>query len=125
MKLPFSVGGPITAIKDRKFAVSADGSSIKGEFADNCTVSLDVSDYSLARAGDSVDAMGWKYTNQQNQMFATRLTIVSEQPLISPDDMKKRRAQERQSDKKTKQSDATSGKGSAEARKTEQEASDK
>lgn len=77
---PYVVTGTLRSIKDGKFYVAA-GATVKGELSDNCQVSIDITDISLAREGDSVEVDGWRYPNQSAQIYASRLMIVSDKPL--------------------------------------------
>lgn len=103
---PYLVAGTLRGIKDRKFYVAAGGATIKGEIAENCSVSLDVSDYSLARDGDPIMLQGWHFPGQPNQIYATELTITAEKPLIAPEDAKKRRAPAKGGEKDSPESKA-------------------
>jgi hypothetical protein len=94
---PFLVTGTLRSIKDGKMYVAA-GPTVKAELSDNCQVSLDISDFSLAREGDNVEIEGWRYVNQSNQIYARRLTITADKPLGI--DEKKRRPIAKSDEKK-------------------------
>lgn len=84
----YLVTGTLRSIKDRKMYIAA-GATIKAEVADNSRVNFDITDFSLAREGDSVEIQGWRYPNQANQLYASRLTIIADK-LLDPDEKKRR-----------------------------------
>lgn len=119
---PYVVTGALRSIKDGKMYVAA-GATVKAELADSCQISIDVSDISLAREGDSVEVTeGWRYANQATQIYASRLTIVSEKPLgveekrrrtlVKPED--KDPAEKEAAEKKESSKDGAKEEGKAE-----------
>jgi hypothetical protein len=78
---PYLVTGTLRSINNGKMYVAA-GTTVKAELSSNCQVSVDISDISLAREGDSVEVrQGWRFANQSNQLYARSLTITAEKPL--------------------------------------------
>jgi hypothetical protein len=96
----YQVTGTLRSIKDGKIYVAA-GTTVKAELTNNCQVSIDVADVSLAREGDTVEIGGWRYANQANQLYARNLTITADKPLGS--DEKKRRTPAKGDEKKTEE----------------------
>lgn len=96
----YLVTGSVRSIKDGKMYVAALGAVVKAELADNCQVSLEVSDIRLAREGDNVEAEGWRYPNQATQMYARRVIITADKPL-GADDKKRRPTSTKEDDKKS------------------------
>jgi hypothetical protein len=84
----YLVTGTLRSINNGKMYIAA-GATIKAEVADNCRVNFDIADFSLARAGDSVEIHGWRYPNQANQLYASRLTIIADK-VLDPEEKKRR-----------------------------------
>ena len=97
----YQVTGTVRSIKDGKMYVAA-GAVVKAELAENCQVSLEVSDIRLAREGDNVEADGWRYPNQATQMYANRVNITAEKPL-GVDEKKRRPTTTKEDDKKSEE----------------------
>jgi hypothetical protein len=87
----FQISGTLRSIKDRKVQVAAGGVVVRGELAENCGVSIDISDYSFAREGDPISLQGWHLAGKPDQIHATNLVITAEKPLLPSDETKKRR----------------------------------
>jgi hypothetical protein len=86
----YQVSGMLKGIKDRKLQVAASGGIVRGELAENCGVSIDISDYSLAREGDPITLQGWHIAGKPDQIHATNLVITAEKPLLPSEGTKKR-----------------------------------
>lgn len=86
----YLVTGTLRSVSNGKMYIAA-GATIKAEVADNCQVNFDITDFSLARQGDSVEVQGWRYPNQANQLYASRLTIIADK-LLDPEEKKRRPA---------------------------------
>lgn len=117
---PVNVSGTIRSLKDRKFYVSTGSATIHGEFAEDCTVTVDLADYSLSRPGDAIEFDGWQYPGQSGRVFATRLTISAEEPLLSVEELRRKRAGTRgteKSDKKAGEQNSRTGNESGKEKK--------
>ncbi len=83
--MSFTVAGKLRALKDDKILVAAGPSAVQSQLDENATISVDVSDYSLAREGDSVRFQGWYYLGFPDRVVATQLTISSKEKLGTED----------------------------------------
>jgi hypothetical protein len=102
----FQVSGRLQSIKDRKVQVAAGGVNVRGELAENCGVSIDISDYSFAREGDPVSLHGWHLAGKPDHIHATNLVITAEKPLLPSDESKKRRSSTKEPEKEPGEVDA-------------------
>jgi hypothetical protein len=81
----YLVAGQITKIsRQGELTVSARGTTVKADLADNVKISLDLSDLSYLRAGDKFDFEGWHIAGQNGQAVATRVNASAAQPLGEP-----------------------------------------
>lgn len=67
--------GPISSIKNGKLQVRAPEAAFKIDIAEDATVNLDVSDYSLAKPGDRIEIEGYANPMDATQIMATKVTI--------------------------------------------------
>jgi hypothetical protein len=102
----YQVSGTLRGIKDRKIQVAAGGVLVKGELAENCGVSLDISDYTFAREGDPISLQGWHVVGKPDQIHATNMVITAEKPLLPSDYLGKRRIDKKEAEKETPALDA-------------------
>jgi hypothetical protein len=79
--MSFTVAGTLRGYKDGNILVVAGGTPVQSQLDEKATISVDVSDYSLAREGDTVQFNGWYYLGQRDRIFSNRLTISSTQKL--------------------------------------------
>jgi hypothetical protein len=79
--MSFTVAGTLRGFKDGHILVAAGGTPVQSQLDEKASISVDVSDYSLAREGDSVQVNGWYYLGQRDRVFSNRLTISSTQKL--------------------------------------------
>ena len=79
--MSFTVAGTLRGFKDGNILVVAGGTPVQSQLDAKATISVDVSDYSLAREGDSVQFNGWFYLGQRDRVFSNRLTISTPQKL--------------------------------------------
>jgi hypothetical protein len=79
--MSFTVAGTLRGIKDGNILVVAGGAPVQSQLDEKATISVDVSDYSLAREGDSVQVNGWYYLGQRDRVFGNRISISSKQKL--------------------------------------------
>ena len=73
--------------------------------ARNAKVSVDVSDYSLARDGDTVELNGWYYLGRKNRVFARTVSISSSHKLSMEVDSKKKSKKKSKADDKEEKTD--------------------
>jgi hypothetical protein len=71
-----STAGVVTSARGNKLTVRAPGAILKIELTEDAQVALDVADYRLARAGDSVEIQGWTYGNDVTKVVANRISIT-------------------------------------------------
>ncbi len=79
--MSFTVAGKLRALKDDKILVAAGTSAVQSQLDENATISVDISDYSLAREGDTVRFQGWYYLGFPDRVIATQLSISSKEKL--------------------------------------------
>ncbi len=79
--MSFTVVGTLRGFKDGNILVAAGSAAVQSQLDEKATISVDVSDYSLAREGDSVRLNGWYYAGRPNEIFSNQLTISSKQKL--------------------------------------------
>jgi hypothetical protein len=84
----FLVAGQLTAYRKGTFTVKAGNAQIKGELADIVQVSFDVSDYSLARQGDTIAIEGWYYEQQKTHIYANTIKITAARALGAVEEKK-------------------------------------
>ncbi|MBI2478806.1 MAG: hypothetical protein HYV60_09275 [Planctomycetia bacterium] len=77
----FTVTGTLRGYKDGNILVAAGSTSVQSQLDEKASISVDVSDYTLARDGDSVQLNGWYFLGQRDRVFSNRLTISSTQKL--------------------------------------------
>ncbi|MGE0760906.1 MAG: hypothetical protein AB7O38_28100 [Pirellulaceae bacterium] len=97
---PFFISGIVRAVKEGKILVVVAGAAVRGELADNCTVSVNIADYSLARSGDAVEIAGWHVAGQPQQVRAQQVSIVASKPLDSVDEAEKQKGPRRRATRK-------------------------
>ena len=100
----FTVAGTLRGIKGGTMLVAAGRTVVHSRLAEDAKVSVDVSDYSLARDGDSVDLSGWHYAGQKNRVFARSLKISSTRKLSGAAD-EKAKSKNKQKDGKEEKTD--------------------
>lgn len=79
--MSFTVAGTLRGGKDGNILVVAGGVPVQSQLDEKASISVDVSDYTLAREGDSVQVTGWYYLGQRDRVFSNRLSISSTQKL--------------------------------------------
>lgn len=79
--MSFTVAGTLRGVKDGNILVVAGGTPVQSQLDEKASISIDVSDYTLAREGDSVQVTGWYYLGQRDRVFSNRLSISSTQKL--------------------------------------------
>lgn len=77
----FQVGGKLTSLKGRKFMVDTGVANIKGEFDENCKISVKVSHLEYVREGDSITAKMWFRDTERPNCFATNIEVKGAKPL--------------------------------------------
>jgi hypothetical protein len=73
-----------------KFTVRAPEATFKIELADDAVVALDISDYRLARPGDTIELEGWAYPLDKTKILANKLTIRLAETVGEPKDKKEK-----------------------------------
>lgn len=79
--MSFTVAGTLRGYKDGNILVAAGSTPVQSQLDEKASISVDVSDYSLAREGDTVQVTGWYYLGQRDRVFSNRLSISSTQKL--------------------------------------------
>lgn len=79
--MSFTIVGTLRGFKDGNMLVAAGGTPVQSQLDEKASISVDVSDYSLAREGDSVQVNGWYYLGHRDRVFSTQLSISSKQKL--------------------------------------------
>lgn len=77
------VAGRITGMRDGKISVAAGNANVVAEIAEKCSISVSISDPSLARPDDTVRINGWRMPNDPSHIYAQQLTINAKEPLTS------------------------------------------
>ncbi|MBC8353896.1 MAG: hypothetical protein H8E66_17995 [Planctomycetes bacterium] len=98
--MSFTVVGTLRGFKDGNILVAAGRTTVQSQLDEKASISVDVSDYSLARDGDSVQVSGWYYLGQRDRVFSTRLTISSKQKLGMEEGPDKKASAKKQPPKK-------------------------
>ena len=83
--MAFSVAGTLRGYKDGKMLVAAGRTLVQSQLGDKAKISVNVSDYSLAREGDAIDLSGWYYAGRKDRVFANRITISASRTLGEPE----------------------------------------
>jgi len=94
--MSFTVVGTLRGFKDGNLLVAAGGTAVQSQLDEKASISVDVSDYSLAREGDSVRVNGWCYPGRRDQVFSTQLTVSSKQKLGAEEGTEKAGAKKKQ-----------------------------
>jgi hypothetical protein len=81
----FTVAGKLRGLKNGTMLVAAGRVMVQSKLSDKAKVSVDISDYSLARDGDLAELTGWYYLGQKNRVFARSLKISSQSKLGAED----------------------------------------
>jgi hypothetical protein len=89
----FKVIGQITAIRNHQMMVSTGAVNVMVEVAQDAEIAVEIGDYRFASVGDTVELDGGYYPQAPNQIYARRVTIQSAQPLGSPDEEGRPRAE--------------------------------
>ncbi|MCA9124341.1 MAG: hypothetical protein H6822_07975 [Planctomycetaceae bacterium] len=79
--MSFTVAGTLRGFKDGNLLVAAGNMPVQSQLDERATISVDVSDYSLAREGDTVELTGWYYLGHRDRVFSNRLSISSKEKL--------------------------------------------
>jgi hypothetical protein len=85
-----SSAGAIVGARGGKFTVRAPEATFKIELADDAVVALDISDYRLARPGDTIELEGWAYPLDKTKILANKLTIRLAETVGEPKDKKEK-----------------------------------
>ncbi|MDA1051120.1 MAG: hypothetical protein O3C40_11665 [Planctomycetota bacterium] len=97
--LSFTVVGTLRGFKDGNILVAAGRTAVQSQLDEKATISVDVSDYSLAREGDTVRISGWYYLGRPDQVFSNQLTISSKQKLSVEEETQKKGAKRKEAPK--------------------------
>lgn len=84
--------GPIRTFKNNQLQVNAGGKAIKAELADDCKITIDVSDFTIAREGDEISVEGTVFQEGQRvgdittptQVLGAKVEITLSKPLTAP-----------------------------------------
>ena len=79
--MSFTVVGRLRGFKDGNLLVGAGTTAVQSQLDEKASISVNVSDYSLARGGHSVRVNGWCYPGRRDQVCSNQLTITSKQKL--------------------------------------------
>jgi len=83
--------GAIRSVKKNQLQIAAGGKAIKAEVADDCKITVDVSDLSIVQAGDEISVVGKQYpglqvggASQPGQVIGDKIDVVLAKPLTAP-----------------------------------------
>ena len=83
-QLPYTIGGQIVSVKGKKMVVSAGGTVLKCDLAENTKVSVSVADLSYAKIGDKVEVEGrYLADNKPAGAWARSVSITAANPLVN------------------------------------------
>ncbi len=71
--------------------VLAGPTQVAVELAEKVQIAFSLAEFSLVRAGDTVEVSGWAYPQQPNHVMASRLTITAAKPLGVEDENAKKK----------------------------------
>lgn len=74
-----NVTGRLAGFENGKMRVAAGNAVVEAQLTDDASISVELSNYALARVGDKVSVNGWYL--QKGQGYATRLLVRAAQPL--------------------------------------------
>ncbi|MEO8497343.1 MAG: hypothetical protein ABI614_19910 [Planctomycetota bacterium] len=98
--MSFTVVGTLRGMKDGNILVAAGDTAVQSQLDEKATISVDVSDYSLAREGDTVRVNGWYYLGRRDQVYSNTLSISSKQKLGVEEETDKKGAKKKPAPKK-------------------------
>ncbi|HXT61318.1 MAG TPA: hypothetical protein VN699_21935 [Pirellulales bacterium] len=85
------VVGAIRSVKKNQLQIAAGGKAIKAEVAEDCKITVDVSDLSIVQAGDEISVVGKQLPGlpmgdgaQSGQVIGEKIDVVLAKPLTAP-----------------------------------------
>lgn len=88
----YIVIAPIRSFKNNQLQVAAPGKAVKAELAEDCKITVDVSNFTIASEGDEISVDGKVFQEGQNiggmltptQVLADKVQITLSKPLTAP-----------------------------------------
>lgn len=81
-QVDYRIGGKLVSLRNNRLVVSAGGTSVKCELAENAKISVSIADLSWAKPGDKVEVDAWYYANmKQAGAMGEKVTILASEPL--------------------------------------------
>ena len=78
----YRVAGAISKVgRGGDVTVSAGGTQVKFNLAEDCRISVDTNDLTFVSAGDKVTVQGWFYKGRPGQGAATKIEVIAANPL--------------------------------------------
>lgn len=98
--MSFTVAGTLRGFKDGNLLVVAGNTPVQSQLDEKASISVNISDYSLAREGDTVQVTGWYYLGQRDRVFSNRLSISSKEKLGTEEGAEKKSPAKKEPPKK-------------------------